>query len=131
MAKIMGPDAPITSGTIANGATDYSRTFTPSYRGGPITCSVIATGGTSGTVTCTFQASFDGSNWWDLTMTGTFTFTGGATTQVNARVLSQLTGGGGTAVAMASVPAPFLRLKIVNGAAASLTAVQVYWFQAG
>lgn len=131
MAKYQGPSAPVTSGTIANGATDYSTTFKPSLQGGSITCSVIATGGTSGTVTCTFQASFDGSNWWDLTMTGTFTFTGGATTQINARVLSQLTGGGGTAVAMAAVPAPFIRLKIVNGAAASLTAVQVYWFQAG
>lgn len=135
MAKIMGPDAPITSGTIANGATDYSKTFVVSSNSGPnITCSVIATGGTSGTVTCTFQASFDGSNWWDLVMTNnTFTFTGGATTQVVARVLTQLSGGGGAtaAVAVPGIPAPFLRLKIANGAAASITAVQVYWHQAG
>lgn len=62
-------------------------------------------------------------------MTGTFTFTGGATTQINARVLSQLSGGGGTAVALPSIPAPFVRLKIVNGAAASITAVNIYWSQ--
>jgi hypothetical protein len=131
MAKFQGPSAPVTSGTIAASGTDYSLPFTPSLEGTAITCSVIATGGTSGTVTCTFQASFDGTNWWDLTMTGTFTFTGGATTQINARVLSQLSGGGGTAAAMAAVPAPYIRLKIANGAAASITAVQVYWFQQG
>lgn len=130
MARIQGPEAPVTSGTIANGATDYSQTFVAQAGGGEITCSIIATGGTSGTVTCTFQASFDGTNWWDLTMTGTYTFTGGATTQIVARVLTQLSGGGGTAVARPAIPAPYVRLKIVNGAAASLTAVQVFWAQA-
>lgn len=127
MARTQGPEAPITSTTIAAAATDYSPAFYTLPGSGPISCSVIATGGTSGTVTCTFQASYDGTNWWDLTMTGTFTFTGGATTQINARVLTQLSGGGGTAVASPANPAPWVRLKIANGAAASITGVNVFW----
>lgn len=130
MARIQGPEAPITSGTIANGATDYSQTFVAQAGGGEISCSIIATGGTSGTVTCTFQASFDGSNWWDLTMTGTFTFTGSATTKIESRVLASASAGGGSAAARPAIPAPFVRLKIVNGAAASITSVQVFWAQA-
>lgn len=129
MARIQGPEAPITSGTIANGATDYSQTFIPIPGAGNITCSIIATGGTSGTVTCTFQGSFDGTNWWDLTMTGTFTFTGGASTKIETRVLTSVTAGGGSAAAQPAIPAPYVRLKISNGAAASLTAVQVFWAQ--
>lgn len=127
--RTQGPEAPVTSTTIAAAATDYSQPFSTAPGGGSISCAVIATGGTSGTVTCTFQASFDGTNWWDLTMTGTFTFTGGATTQINARVLTQLSGGGGAAVAVPAVPAPWVRLKVANGAAASLTNVNFYWSQ--
>lgn len=130
MARTQGPEAPITSSTIANGATDYSQMFIPTPGFGPVHCTVQLTGGTSGTVTCTFQGSFDGSTWVDLAMTGTFTFTATASTQMASRVLSAQSGGGGTANAQPSIPAPYVRLKIVNGAAASITAVQIFWAQA-
>lgn len=126
--KIYGPAAPLTSATIAAAGTDYSNTFQPNG-GGQISCSVQATGGTSGTVTCTFQISNDGTNWTDHDMTGTFTFTGGATTQTVSRTLLT-TGGGKAATAYPGVPAPFIRLKIANGASASITAVSVCFMQA-
>jgi len=126
MAKQGGPFAPLNGATIANGATDYSQTFQPKGAS-PVSCCVQLTGGTSGTITCTLQYSGDGTTWTDHVMTGTFTFTGGAgTTQVGTRAW-YITGGGGASTVSLGCPAPYVRLKIANGAAASITGVSVTW----
>lgn len=125
MSRISGPAAPLTSGTIAAAATDYSKTFI-TEGAGRVSCSIQITGGTSGTVTCTFQISNDAANWTDVSMTNTFTLTGGAGTQTVTKGFP-MGAAGAASTADGYCPAPYVRLKIVNGASASITNVLVSW----